>query len=331
MLFDWFTVVAQITNFLVLVWLLKRFLYGPILHAMAEREKRIQNTIESANAQKTEAERERAEFQQKNAAFDREKQSLAAQARQIANEEKFRLVEAARTEAETLRSKWHESLAGEQAAFRKGLAQAQGRKLSGSLGRRSRTSLARNSTTALPRSLSSGSKTWTATSAGTPCSARREAAAPVIVRSSTPLPPHTRQRIEAVLSETLGVKPAVQFETSGALGTGIELWLNGYKIAWTLSDYLDAIQKSAAGTDRQGGGNDGWKHSLTTACSLFWTEHSAVCAGRAQAQAPAGRPRDRCGADCRQRNRESLGSAKRRLPGIGAVSRRSPRNRIQHR
>ncbi|MGA9577315.1 MAG: hypothetical protein WBV90_06820, partial [Terrimicrobiaceae bacterium] len=74
----------------------------------------------------------------------------------------------------------------------------------------------------------------------------REAAAPAIVRSSTPLPPPTRQRLEAVLSETLGVKSALQFETSGALGTGIELWLNNYKIAWTLSDYLDAIQKSAA-------------------------------------------------------------------------------------
>ena len=48
------------------------------------------------------------------------------------------------------------------------------------------------------------------------------------------------------MSETLGVKPAVQFETSGALGTGIEVCLNGYRIAWTLSDYLGAIQKTAA-------------------------------------------------------------------------------------
>ena len=246
MLFDWFTVVAQITNFLVLVWLLKRFLYGPILHAMAEREKRIQNTIESANAQKTEAERERAEFQQKNAAFDREKQSLAAQARQIANEEKFRLVEAARTEAETLRSKWHESLAGEQAAFRKEFT----RRAQEEIVEIARQALKDLAGTELDdciaqvfiervQNLDGNERERLAALA-------REAAAPVIVRSSTPLPPHTRQRIEAVLSETLGVKPAVQFETSGALGTGIELWLNGYKIAWTFSDYLDAIQKSAA-------------------------------------------------------------------------------------
>ena len=38
MLIDWFTVAAQITNFLVLVWLLKRFLYAPILNAMASEK-----------------------------------------------------------------------------------------------------------------------------------------------------------------------------------------------------------------------------------------------------------------------------------------------------
>jgi len=33
MLADWFTIVAQALNFLILVWLMKRFLYKPILHA----------------------------------------------------------------------------------------------------------------------------------------------------------------------------------------------------------------------------------------------------------------------------------------------------------
>jgi hypothetical protein len=41
MLIDWFTVGAQIVNFLILVWLLKHFLYKPILNAIDAREKRI--------------------------------------------------------------------------------------------------------------------------------------------------------------------------------------------------------------------------------------------------------------------------------------------------
>jgi F-type H+-transporting ATPase subunit b len=41
MLIDWFTVGAQTLNFLILVWLMKRFLYKPILNAIDTREKRI--------------------------------------------------------------------------------------------------------------------------------------------------------------------------------------------------------------------------------------------------------------------------------------------------
>ena len=48
MLIDWFTVGAQAVNFLILVWLLKRFLYKPVLAAIDAREKKIAATIEDA-------------------------------------------------------------------------------------------------------------------------------------------------------------------------------------------------------------------------------------------------------------------------------------------
>ena len=41
MLIDWFTVGAQGINFVILVWLLKHFLYKPILGAIDAREKHI--------------------------------------------------------------------------------------------------------------------------------------------------------------------------------------------------------------------------------------------------------------------------------------------------
>ena len=54
---DWFTVVAQAINFLILVWLLKRFLYKPILHAIDEREKGIATQLAEAEAKKAEAQK----------------------------------------------------------------------------------------------------------------------------------------------------------------------------------------------------------------------------------------------------------------------------------
>ena len=70
---DWFTVVAQAINFLILVWLLKRFLYKPILHAIDEREKGIAAQLAQAEAKKAEAQKERDDFQHKNEAFDQER------------------------------------------------------------------------------------------------------------------------------------------------------------------------------------------------------------------------------------------------------------------
>ena len=73
MLIDWFTVIAQVVNFLILVWLLKRFLYRPILDAIDAREKRIALALADADAKKVEAEKERDAFQQKNEAFDQQR------------------------------------------------------------------------------------------------------------------------------------------------------------------------------------------------------------------------------------------------------------------
>ena len=55
MLIDLFTVGAQALNFLVLVWLLKRFLYKPILNALDAREKRIARELADADAKTAEA------------------------------------------------------------------------------------------------------------------------------------------------------------------------------------------------------------------------------------------------------------------------------------
>ncbi|MDP3428826.1 MAG: F0F1 ATP synthase subunit B, partial [Desulfomicrobium sp.] len=54
MLIDWFTVGAQVVNFLVLVWLMKRFLYKPILGAIDAREERIAKEL--ADGQRMQAE-----------------------------------------------------------------------------------------------------------------------------------------------------------------------------------------------------------------------------------------------------------------------------------
>src|SRR6202011_4046673 len=70
------TVAAQAVNFLILVWLLKRFHYKPVLAAIDEREKRIATQLQDAEKKKAEALEEQTDFLHKNDEFERQRSGL---------------------------------------------------------------------------------------------------------------------------------------------------------------------------------------------------------------------------------------------------------------
>ena len=80
MLIDWFTVIAQLINFVILLLLLKRFLYGPILKAVDAREKRIADQIKDAEEKEIQANKDRDEYIRKNEEFDSQYNELMSKA-----------------------------------------------------------------------------------------------------------------------------------------------------------------------------------------------------------------------------------------------------------
>jgi len=102
MLIDWFTVGAQALNFLILVWLMKRFLYKPVLRAINEREKRIAAELASADTKKVEAQKESDEFKHKNEELDQQRAALLSKATDEAKAEGQRLLDEARKAAAAL-------------------------------------------------------------------------------------------------------------------------------------------------------------------------------------------------------------------------------------
>src|ERR1700712_3358626 len=99
---NWFTVIAQVINFLILVWLLKRFLYKPVLNAIDEREKNIVARLEEAKAQKAEAQKEHDEFTNKNQVFEQQRKELTDKAIADAKVQKDKMMKDARKEVEAL-------------------------------------------------------------------------------------------------------------------------------------------------------------------------------------------------------------------------------------
>ncbi len=102
MLIDWFTVIAQIINFVILIALLKRFLYKPILKAIDAREKRIAEQLAEADQAKASAEQLQDEFRQKNEQLANQQAHRLHEIEADAAAERTRLLDEARKEARDL-------------------------------------------------------------------------------------------------------------------------------------------------------------------------------------------------------------------------------------
>jgi len=75
---SWPTFFLEIFNFLVLVWILKRFLYKPVLEAIAHRKSVIDKTLADANAKEAGAQALVEQYQNRLADWENEKEKLAA-------------------------------------------------------------------------------------------------------------------------------------------------------------------------------------------------------------------------------------------------------------
>ena len=243
MLIDWFTVGAQALNFLILVWLMKRFLYKPVLHAIDEREKRIAAELADAAAKKAEAAKERDEFQHKQADLDQQRAALLKQATDEAAAERHRLLDAARQAADALSLKRQETLRTEA----QGLGQALRRRTQQEVFAIARKALADLATTSLEERFGEVFTRHLREMGGQDKGRLADAlktASPALVRTAFDLPAKERATIQNALNETFSADVHVRFETAPDLVCGIELATNGLKVGWNIESYLASLEDS---------------------------------------------------------------------------------------
>jgi F-type H+-transporting ATPase subunit b len=246
MLIDWFTVGAQALNFLILVWLLKRFLYRPVLDAVNAREQRIAAELADAAARQAAALVERDAFKKKNEEFDQQRAALFSKAADEAKVERQRLLGEARQETDVLRTNRQAALRNEQQL----LGDALTRKVHAEVFAVARKTLADLATASLEESMTRvfierlgalsepDRKLLDAAFAVAPATA--------LVRSAFELPAPERASIAKAAAEVHGAVVALRFDTVPGLVCGIELVAGGRKVAWSIADYLGTLEKSVA-------------------------------------------------------------------------------------
>ncbi|MEO0686955.1 MAG: F0F1 ATP synthase subunit B, partial [Cyanobacteria bacterium J06649_11] len=87
MLINWFTVIAQIINFLILVFLLQRFLYKPIMQTIKKRQIMIDTRWKKAEIAQQEAQREADTYRQQQEKLQQKEETMTAQMRKKVEEE----------------------------------------------------------------------------------------------------------------------------------------------------------------------------------------------------------------------------------------------------
>jgi F-type H+-transporting ATPase subunit b len=239
---NWFTVIAQVVNFLVLVWLLRRFLYKPILDAIDERENKISSQLLDAESKKAEATKEKDEFIRKNELFDKEKDELMTNVQNDVKSIKIKMLEEARIEANTLRTKledtfqiMQESAHGEIAQMTQNEVFAIARKTLADL---SSVSLEEQSTRVFIKKI----KDLSEEERKQFIEAFKSDDSNILVQSTFGLDDKMQNDIVIAVNEILGNKPNIQFKTSPTLISGVELSTSGYKVAWSISEYLNSLE-----------------------------------------------------------------------------------------
>ncbi len=246
MLIDWFTVGAQALNFVVLVWLMKHFLYQPVLDAIAAREKRIADQIADAAAKEKQAATEHKTFEDKNTAFDQQRAGLLSKATADAQAEGQRLADEARKVADALAAQRQKALAT-QAAHLQQLVAGRAAHEVFVVARKTLADLADAGLEERMvevfnrhlRELADPAKRTLGT-------ALKQGAEPALVRSRFELPPAQQAAIRDVVKQTFSADVPLRFETAGDAIGGIELSAGGQKLAWTIDEYLRDLEHDVA-------------------------------------------------------------------------------------
>ena len=243
MLIDWFTVGAQALNFLILLWLMKRFLYAPILKAIDAREQRIAAELKDAETKQAEAEKEREEFEQKNTAFDQQRADLLSRTTTEIEAQGRAMLEKARATADNWTAKRQEALRTEA----DGLSQAIEDSARSEVLAITRKALQDLATIDLESSMAEIFRQRLAALDGQAKAdlvvALKTASTPPTVSSAFALPSSQQAAIQKILQESYSFDSPLRFESRPELVCGIELSANGQLVAWNVDDYLQSLKK----------------------------------------------------------------------------------------
>jgi F-type H+-transporting ATPase subunit b len=240
-LIDYFTTVAQIINFLVLVFLLRHFLYKPIINSMDERELKIASRLKDADERRKKAQQEEEAIRKVELDLAAKREELMAKATVDAEAARADLMKKARDEVDKSKGDWYEALERQKEAFLVDIRLQAGRGVYAVI-RRALGDLANDELER--RIIDTFLKRLEIMDELDKKKLKEIYEKPdkkIIVRSTFEIPAKMRQKLQDALRKQVGAEIEIQYHAAPDLISGIELCTSDMKIAWSIDSYLDDL------------------------------------------------------------------------------------------
>jgi F-type H+-transporting ATPase subunit b len=242
MLIDWFTVGAQAINFIILIWLMKHFLYKPILKSIETREKLIAQELADAALKEAEAKKSLEQFQQKKQELEQQRAAILSSATEAAKVAGAKLLDTARKQSDALRSERLENLRNEMHDLSQSIESKVDQEVF-QLARKVLRDLADTSLEGLMfevftkhlREINGRTKETLA-------AALHNGNGQCVIRSAFELSANQKANLQNVLNESFSADVPLRYETDTKLISGIELIGCGQKLVWCVDDYLGSLK-----------------------------------------------------------------------------------------
>jgi len=240
---DWFTVIAQVLNFLILVWLLKRFLYKPVLNAIGAREKRIAAQLNDAAEKEANALSEKNLFQQKNAEFEQQRAAALTQVEEEAKAERQKQFAQVRNDSAALQQKLQQAIAEQQQNISAGIKNKIQQEVfaiaARTLNDLGSASLEEQIMNAFIRRINNFNEDER--------KQFKEAfdtlGETLHVTTAFPLSASQKNILQKAITTITGNDISFDYLLNKAIISGIEIAVKSYRLAWNIENYLDELKK----------------------------------------------------------------------------------------
>ncbi|MBD3384754.1 F0F1 ATP synthase subunit B [candidate division KSB1 bacterium] len=235
---DWITLVAQIINFLILLFLLKHFLFDKIVSAMRKRQERIDNKLQDAESTREEAEQKLQEYQQMKSELEKQKNDMLKNAEQEANKRKEDLLDDARNKIDQLSEKWKSEIEKEKEEFFKTFRH----KVGSEIYQTSKTVLKDLADKKIESAITDkfiDKINNLSDSERDKIQEHLNDSDALLIRTTYEL--EKRSDLEQVLKKQFGKDLQLDFNVTDDFIGGIELVANGYKVIWSIEEFTQHL------------------------------------------------------------------------------------------